>query len=69
MSEFTEAEKSILNTWQYDKEARTLRHRETWNAAIEAAAEKLEQYCRAQNNNQDETTVAYSIEQIRSLKK
>lgn len=28
--------------WLYDKEARTLRHRETWNAAIEAAAKVAE---------------------------
>ena len=37
MHDFTEQEKSLLKNWKYDKEARTLRHVETWNAAIEEA--------------------------------
>jgi len=28
--------------WLYDEEARTLRHRETWNAAIEAALYEID---------------------------
>lgn len=34
--------------WRYDKEARTLRHIETWNAAIDAALYEIddsELYC------------------------
>lgn len=42
---------------------------EIWNAAIDAAALELERLCRLTKNNQDETTIAYSIDAIRKLKK
>ena len=50
--------------WLYDKEARVLRHRETWNAAIEAAAQKINE-----EMGDDETDTYYIEREIRKLKK